>query len=393
MRLAVVTSHPIQYNAPWFRFIARHAIPDLRVFYLWNGGVSSTFDHGFGRDVRWDIPLLDGYQYEMVDNRSRNPGTRSPSGLHNPKLSRRLAAFHPDAILFFGYHYRTCYQFLVSRRRPRVPLLFRGDSHRLAGDHRAFPGLRRAWTRAVFREFSAFLFVGAANRAYFKSHGVPDDHLFRAPHAVDNERFWADPEAAGREASRMKAEYGINPTSRVILFAGKFESKKRPADLIAAFRRLELPRTTLVFVGSGELENSLRAHAGDRRDIVFIPFQNQAAMPGVYMLGDVFVLPSYGPGESWGLAVNEAMCMSRPVIVSTHVGCAQDLVEPGRNGLVFEAGDVEDLTRALREAMADANRLENWGRHSRAIVERYSYAEATSGLLSALRAICPQPGR
>ncbi len=73
-RLAVVTTHPIQYYAPWFRRLASHPGLDLRVFYLWDFGVVEREDKGFGRTIRWDVPLLDGYASEFVPNVSRRPG-------------------------------------------------------------------------------------------------------------------------------------------------------------------------------------------------------------------------------------------------------------------------------------------------------------------------------
>lgn len=388
MRLAIVCSHPIQYNAPWFRYLTEMAIPGLRVFYLWNGGVTGQFDRGFNMDVRWDIPLLDGYDYEFVENRASQPGTSSRLGLDNPQLAARVAAFRPDAVLLFGYNYLSCYRFLLSRTRPRVPLLFRGDSHRLVTQSGVKARLRRRWITAVFRRFSAFLFVGQANRAYFKYHDVPDSRLFFSPHAVDNARYAVQQELATGQAAALRAQYGINPSSQVIMFAGKFERKKRARDLVAAFRSAGVPGATLVLVGSGEDEADLRKAAAGASDIVFLPFQNQTEMPRIYMLADLFVLPSHGPDESWGLAVNEAMCMGRPVVVSDHVGCARDLVRPGRNGLVFAAGNVPSLAAALREAFSNVERLDQWGGQSREIISTYSYVQATNGLVSALASVC-----
>jgi glycosyltransferase involved in cell wall biosynthesis len=207
---------------------------------------------------------------------------------------------------------------------------------------------------------------------------------------------------AARQALVWKRELGIPDSHRVILFAGKLETKKRPRDLVSAFGQAGQRDTTLLMVGNGELEEELRGKAETlkaemrKRDsrtrgqqqhgarVVFAPFQNQSQMPRTYAAADLFVLPSYGTGETWGLAVNEAMCMGLPVIVSDHVGCAQDLVHPGRNGLVFPAGDVAALAGALREAFADGARLKAWGLASREFIQGYSYEQATQGLLLAL---------
>jgi glycosyltransferase involved in cell wall biosynthesis len=86
-----------------------------------------------------------------------------------------------------------------------------------------------------------------------------------------------------------------------------------------------------------------------------LPFQNQSRMPIVYRLGDVFVLPSLY-GETWGLAVNEALASNRPVLASNRVGCAADVITP-ECGFVFDPYDAMALTRALDEVVASRKKL------------------------------------
>ncbi|MCY7323818.1 MAG: glycosyltransferase, partial [Phormidesmis sp. CAN_BIN36] len=118
--------------------------------------------------------------------------------------------------------------------------------------------------------------------------------------------------------------------------------------------------------------------------IYMAPFQNQSLMPRTYAIASLVVLPSYGAGETWGLALNEAMCMARPVIASSHVGCEQDLINTHKNGLVFPAGDILALAHCLQDAFSDRIRLKRWGEESRHRISNYSYIQATDGLKSAL---------
>ncbi len=444
-RLAIITSHPIQYYAPWFRYLQTNTNLNLRVFYLLDSTVTNQADRQFKGNTPWDIPLLEGYDYEFVPNMSKQPGTGHFWGLQNPTLTKQVNAFQPDVVLMMNYNYASLYRFLACWRY--TPLLFRGDSHRLIPEMGLKAALKRQWITQVYRRFDGCLYVGQANREYFQYHGVEEERLFFSPHAIDNERFasrvhpdfalphpkslsqrardfekapllpfWekglGDVElcasrrvgetyksgmhsapkakAASLEAKTWKKDLGIPYDHRVILFAGKLIPKKRPLDLLQAFLTAKLSNVSLLFVGSGELENVLKqqAQSSGNSHIYFAPFQNQSQMPRTYAAGDVMVLPSYGAGETWGLAVNEAFCLGVPVIVSNHVGCASDLVIPQKTGLVFPAGDVDALSRSLQTAFSDGGqKLEPWGKNGQQHISNYSYHHATEGLLGALSAL------
>ena len=388
-RLAIVTTHPVQYYAPWFRRMAATAGLELRVFYLWDFGTTKKVDRVFGTAFEWDIPLLDGYESEFVPNVSADPGTHHFAGIDNPQLGARLDAFKPDAILCIGYNYRTFFSLFRGSTRRREPLILRGDSHRLVEQTGLKAWVKRQVLSRIFKRFAGFAFVGAANRDYYKLHGVPDSKLFFSPHAVDNARFAGSRAEAESAAVEWKKELGIPSDTTVILFAGKFETKKRPLDLLEAFGRLNHPEAVLLLVGNGALETELRQKAGTNPAVFFAPFQNQSLMPRTYAAGDLLVLPSLGSGETWGLCVNEAMCLGRPAIVSNHVGCARDLVTPGETGLVFPAGDVGKLTECLAQALADPAARRRWGEAASERIKKYSYEQATRGLLDCLAVVAP----
>ena len=387
-RLAVVISHPIQYYSPWFRHLASLDEVDLRVFYLWDYGVKETKDEKFGGEAfKWDIPLLEGYDHEFIANTSADPGTHHYDGLKNPDLVPQLLEWEPDAILLFGYKFEALQKVIRSKELRHTPLIFRGDSHTLFPETGLKAWLKRKILTVNYKRFSRFLTVGSANEAYFSSCGVPPAHMIRAPHCVDNDRFRnAQPEAE-KQAAAWRRELGIPEDAFVFLFAGKFEDKKRPLDLLTAFQDLDHPEAWLLFVGGGAHEEELHDRAGDR--VVFAPFQNQSQMPRTYATGDVLVLPSFGRGETWGLAVNEAMNLARPAIVSSHVGCGPDLVENGKTGWIFRAGDVPDLTEALEAALQNTARTKLMGASAQELVATFNYTMAGQAVVQALTELDP----
>lgn len=391
-RLAIVTTHPIQYYAPWFRHLSRQ-VEGLKVFYLWDFGISDSRDPQFGREIRWDIPLLDGYDWELVPNRSPAPGTHHWRGIWNPELPDRLRRWHADAVLMMTYNYASGYRLLTSRRLAHLPFLFRGDSHCLELEQGDGPNLkeqlRQIWLqRMVYRRMQAVLHVGQANRRYFRRYGVPEERLFFSPHCIDIERF-ATQSDSGR-ARELRRSWGIGPEQTLVLFCGKFVARKRPLDLVAAIAPLPDPNLRLVFVGDGPLEAELRQAAARDPRIQVQPFRNQSEMPTTLAAADLLVLPS-DRGETWGLIVNEAMACGTPALVSNRCGCQEDLIVPGVTGHSFRAGDVDHLREVLAAAIRDPTQLQRWGKAANRHIRRYSYENATAGLMAALEFLGLKP--
>lgn len=349
MRLAIISTHPIQYYSPIFQLLGRSSRVHARVFYTWSQtAATAPVDPWFGKAITWDIPLLEGYEYEFVPNVARKPGTGHFWGLRNPGLIRAVESWGAEAVLVFGWN---CASHLQAMRhfKGRIPVFFRGDSTLLGRS----PGLRTVTRRValtwIYRHIDVAIAVGSNNEDYFRWSGVPDDRIAFAPHAVDTRRF-ADAEAGHAErAMQWRRELDIGDGARTILFAGKLYAIKEPVMLLEAFTACSSPGAHLLFVGNGSLEAELRRRASGRNDVHFLPFQNQQAMPSVYRLGDVFVLPSRS--ETWGLALNEAMASGCVSIASDKVGGARDLIVPGENGWVFRAGDRADLERVLTRAL------------------------------------------
>jgi hypothetical protein len=126
-RLAIVSTHPIQYYAPVFQSLALREGMQVKVFYGWKGATEKAKDHGFGKLFQWDIPLLDGYDHEFVSNVAHEPGTHHFRGIDSPDLNERICTWRPDVLLVYGWSYKA---HLAAMRyfHGRVPVLFRGDS-------------------------------------------------------------------------------------------------------------------------------------------------------------------------------------------------------------------------------------------------------------------------
>jgi len=387
IRLAFVVSHPVQYYTPFYRRLATRHDVRIRIFFTWHAGEAPAHDPGFQQAFAWDIRLTDGYDYELVPNLARDPGTHHFWGLRNPSLIDRLLSWKPDAVHLTGYAF---YSHLMAIRRLSqrdVPVLFRGDSHLLDKQQKGLRWeLKRFVLRKIYRSITGFLYVGKNNYDYYRTFGVPESRLFRCPHSIDVNRFAESNDQLEAEARRWRKEMRISESAKVLLYAGKFEPKKQPLQLMKAVSSMTISDLVLVLVGSGQLEKQVRHIAAEHPDMFrVLPFQNQSLMPVVYRLGDVFTLPS-AYDETWGLAANEALASGRRVLVSSKVGCAPDVVESKADGYIFISGDWADFQTKLRDLFqkpADPAAL-------RARAARFNIDVTERALYHALEVILPR---
>jgi glycosyltransferase involved in cell wall biosynthesis len=375
MRVAIVATHPVQYYAPIFALLARRRQVEIKVFYTWGEAALNKYDPGFGREIAWDIPLLQGYEFEWVENTASDPGSHRFRGIVNPGLTAQISAWRAEALLVFGWAYQSHLK-LILHFHGKLPVYFRGDST-LIDERRGIRSLFKTFfLKWVYRHVDCAFYTGRLNREYFIKYGMADDQLVFAPHAVDNERFSADRTV---EAKQLRQSLGIAAHDIVILFAGKLEEKKAPLFLLDAFLMLNKPDVHLLFTGDGELKETLLQKSARQQHVHFLPFQNQTDMPVVYQCCDLYCLPSKGPGETWGLAVNEAMACGKAILVSDRVGCAADLVAE-ENGAIFSSGSIGELTAALKKLVSSRARLDQMGLASKKNIQPWSITHIVAAI-------------
>jgi len=370
-RLAIVTTHPIQYYAPIFKLLHERGQIAVKVFYTWGEAALNKYDPGFQKAIQWDTPLLEGYPYEWAVNRASNPGSHHYKGIITPDLNTQIENWKPDAILVFGWAYKG-HLAVMRHFSGKVPIFFRGDSTLLDKSSGIKSVVKKIFLKQIYSKVDCAFYVGANNHAYYKAYGLPDDQLIFAPHAVDNDKFSAN---HSQEASDLRRQLNLSAEDVLILFAGKFGAKKNPLLLVEAFKKFRKSNIHLLFVGNGRLEGELKNKANGDSAIHFMDFQNQSIMPAIYQAVDLFCLPSAGPGETWGLAVNEAMAAGKAIVVSDKVGCAIDLVKNDVNGEVFKSNSVEELADVLHRIATNKDKLLQMGRRSAEIIKLWNFTE------------------
>lgn len=343
-RLLIITSHPIQYQAPWFRALHSSGEVDLNVLFL---SLPDAHQQGVGFEnaFEWDVPLLDGYKWTLAS--SATGGIRDGWwGLRMRAAEHDLLDQRPDAVLVTGWQNLGLLQCLRAACRSDLPVLLRAESNGL----RPLSSARRARSRWIASHANILLPIGTANSRFYEQCGLGDRIGAEVPYFVDNQFFAARAAARRERRDETRRRWGIPESACCFLFAGKFIEKKRPHDLLAAFEKVDCRLGNgmhLLLVGTGTLEAELqeRARAADL-PVSFTGFLNQTEIPAAYAASDVLVLPS-DYGETWGLVVNEGMACGLPAIVSNRVGCGPDLIIGGETGFAFRFGDVDDLAERM----------------------------------------------
>lgn len=390
-RIGILATHPVQYQAPWFRYLADRV--SLTVYYAHEQSPKDQAEAGFDVEFKWDNDLLGGYEYRWLHNISSRRSKSKFLRYSTPDIYDIVRNGGFSGFLVLGWNYLSAWQACRACLQSAVPVFMRGDSQLGTRRSALLLLLKRFVYPYGLGRFAGHLYVGKRNREYLINYGVPAKNLYFAPHFVDCGYFQTRAEAAesSGQCSRIRREHGIPESAFVYAFVGKLIEKKRPGDFLEAIGRYLQQDSShdihALVVGDGPLGNSLRKAAealGDR--VHFTGFINQSEIPAYYRVADVVVLPS-DARESWGLVVNEAAACGRPAIVSEEVGCRPDLIDNEHTGFSYAVGDCAQLL----ERMASARQVctESLGAVRRALADnsdQYSIPKATEGLLSAIEA-------
>lgn len=377
-KIIFINSHPIQYFAPLYKFMNDHGTV-VDAWYASEGATKPMIDKEFGVEVKWDIPLLTGYQYRFFKNVSWKPSASTGFfGLINPGMIAELFNIPKSVVIVHGWHYLTHLLIILFGKLAGHTVCVRNETP-LSHEKQ-----KTGWKQTVknvglryilFPQIDYFLFIGTQNRLFYKSHNVADHQLIHCPYAVDNDRF----RSISFNRPQVRETLNIPAEAKVILYSAKYIDKKRPMDLLRAFKDLDNQACWLVMVGEGELRKKIEDFIGEHqlKNVLLTGFVNQSKIAQYYAISDVFVMCST-VGETWGLSVNEAMNYDLPIVASDLTGCSDDLVIPGENGYVFETGNVRELTCRLQDVLFSDKLCRQIS--SSQIIEKYSYEEITTSI-------------
>lgn len=232
--------------------------------------------------------------------------------------------------------------------------------------------LRLAMRRAMWGGAAGAIAYSRRGKREFEQLGFPPERVFVAPNAVTPR-----PSPKPSESAPRNQDGALR-----ILFVGRLQPRKRVDLLIEAAASQTAP-VELIVAGDGPARVDLQALALSRRaNATFLGDVRGAELEAVYERADLFVLPGTG-----GLAVQQALAHSLPVIVAQGDGTQEDMVTPV-NGWRIADGDVASLREAIQEAAADRPKLAQKGRASWQLArDRFNLEAMTEVFVQAVTAV------
>lgn len=261
-------------------------------------------------------------------------------------------------------------------------------------DNSRLKDVPRSWfvnfiKKCIYNNVDAVISPAPSQANAFEYWGVDSERIFFGLNVVDNSWFATRVEHLSQDPNRFREE--MKMPRQFILGIGRLVEKKNWIKLVEAFNvaRLTKPNNDwyLVLVGDGPMKVDLEklCKSPGYSNVILRPFVSQEDLCKYYALTSALILPSHY-GETWGLVVNEAMACGLPVLVSNQCGCAETLVEPGKNGYLFSPDDKSELVEVLEHFFGYDFQLRlAMGERSKEIISKWSLDRFSQGAWQAIQ--------
>lgn len=330
------------------------------------------------------MDFLRGYDYMFLKNYSPVASPYRFLGVLNFGLLRRVRREYCDVVLINGYSRASDWIGLLSAWVNRVPVIFRGEADLFKPTTPSRRIVKRLILPFLFKRCAAILYSCESNAAFFRHYGVPDEKLFFAPCAVDNEYFQEQAKILCPQREVLRAELGIPIGAVVALYVGRLTKRKRVLDILKAFNKRGLGYAWLVIVGEGPEKDVLLDYTKHHevKNVILAGFKNRSEISRFYAIADMLIVASeYDPSPK---VINEAMNFRLPIIASDRVGTAGDLVKLGENGFVYPVGNIDALAKYMERLCTDPSLRQRMGARSLEIISEWNFDRQAEAVVSAL---------
>lgn len=220
--------------------------------------------------------------------------------------------------------------------------------------------------RLIVKCSDACVAPGSKTVELYIKMGADQNKIFIAPNASILKE---------EKGTNVRKTLGLN-NKKVVLYFSRIVPIKGLNYLLKAFSKLERERNDvfLLICGDGDFMNDCKRLCNDLniRNVYFTGFIKPEERYSYFSAANVFVLPTVfldGHAEAWGLVLNEAMSVGKPVVSTTAVASAYDLIQNGINGFMVPEKEVDALYEAIKKIISDPELEKKMGAESKRIIE------------------------
>jgi glycosyltransferase involved in cell wall biosynthesis len=365
-KVAIIASHPIQYQIPLFRELTNNKI-DTNIFFASRHGLKSLKkDFEFNVKFNWDIGsnMLEGYKsfFPKKQKFDINKFRLSFDGISNYLREGRF-----DAIIILGWsnlHYLKAFWYA---KKYKIKVILRVETNLESKICSLKKYIKYFILNFIFKNVDFFLSIGKLNKKFYLHHNVPNKKILSAPYFVDNEFF-------NFKFKKKKLKKKLNfEKKKIILFVGKLIERKQPFEFLK-LAKLNVNNLNFHFIiiGDGNLKKSCQQFIKENKlqNVSLVGFVNQKKLREYYKISDLMILTSLY--ETWGLTINEAFASNIPVICSNNCGCSKDLVVNGKTGFTYKIGDLKNLNKKTHLILNDKKISAQMIRNIKKKIKKYS---------------------
>lgn len=345
-RLTVLISTPMEDNRDWH------------------------VDHG-------NLDVITQQSTTLETTRRHDVGFRDRMFVHIPwDTIGHLRRLRPDVIIADEFGFRTLFSELYAWMNPRTPLIIWAglSEHTERG---------KGWMRWLLRKMLLWradhiVVNGRSGARYLERLGMPAERILRFPYATIPSRFDQSPPQRGPE------------TAHRLVFLGRLIELKGVGPFLErlAFWSARNPDRQLEFtiVGDGPHRPQIEAiPLPANLHLRFAGFCDYEQIADELERAGIFVFPSLS--DDWGMAVNEGMQASLPILGSIYSQAVDEMISDGHTGWRFRTNHPEEIDRAIEAALATPHaRLLEIGQNARARIEHRTPEYSAGYLIRAIRA-------
>jgi glycosyltransferase involved in cell wall biosynthesis len=364
--LAIIHNSITPYHVNLERLIAA-GIPELKLHVLISHWVA---------DFKWQVDIPPELHLTRFGREGEHP-------LENPlrhpvwgwrkggRMIQHLRNNRVRAVIINGYRFISYARVMDYCSRQNIPFFVNSDSN--IRNEPQLNLVKKFGKRAIYawwmKRVSGVFSFGTLGDRFFMKYGADPQRLYRVPCWPEYGVF---EQVDANSLARFRQRFGLDGHRRRFVYSGRLVPEKRVDLLIDAFAAIasDRPQWDLLIMGDGVMRDELQRRVPEalQKRVVWTGFLDRGEPALAYHSADVLVLPS--DHEPWALVVPESMAAGLVVVSSDVPGASYELVEDGRSGRIFPAGNLEDLKRALLEVTAD-NALPRFKAESQARLARY----------------------